>query len=505
MVDTQRHTGIYKLSCLLLLLSIQIALSPAAWSQTGTQPASTVQNVQNVLSETAPLLSNATENNEVFIITTLDKDQAYVQEALIYSIKLYYTLSFERGAVFSSLEMGSAAYNKLGEDLNYTETVDDVLYTVNESRFVIFPQSSGSFTIAPIRFRAFTQTRATRNNPDLKTTAQRQRIELQSQAHQIEILPVPASFPSPNWLPSRKVVISESWSRSLEDLRIGDSVVRSIQLEAEDLYASMLSNLDFTADSSVRAYPAEAQQVDITEHAGVSSGHMQNITLVATEAGHFELPAIHIPWWNTRSGQLEFATLPARSIEILRVDGSRLEPDPVSTAENLQNTGIWPAINLNLLLFAGILIGVATLFFAPALRLLWQKMKKLLSRKLADKTDRMHNKAPLIPNLNSSFSKLKQACEQTDINATAQQFIHWGQAYFQNPALFNLEKLDAEFGMNSLSLFIQKLQTCLYSRRSNAIDFDFNAFIQEVSRLHNSKRPKSIKNVAYLLPPLYRN
>jgi hypothetical protein len=471
---------------------------------------------QNDSENSLPENTSATENNTVFLQTSVNKTQAYVQEALIYSIKLYYTLAFERGASFSSLEMSDAAFNKLGEDLNYTEAVNDILYTVNESRFVIFPQSSGEFTIAPVRFRAFTQTRPTRNNPNLQTTAQRQSIELFSQEHQILILPVPDSFPSPVWLPSSNITISESWSRPLEDMRIGDSVVRTIQFDAEDLYASMLINLDFTTDSKLRYYPAEAQQVDITESSGVRSGHTQNITLVATEAGRFTLPAVEIPWWNTASNSLEYASLPSQELDILTVDGERLEPEPsiIASADNTSN--FWSSINLNLLLFIGVILLISTLFFAPATILLWQKSQIFIRRLMLKKDKEKHTSDSDFLNINNSFKLLKQACAQQDIKTTAHYFLLWGQAYFKDSSLYNFDKIidkfDTEFNemreeelnQKSLSPLITQLQTCLYAE-DIAKSFDFNALLQVVDKLHNNRKLKQRNKIQYNLPPLYKN
>lgn len=445
---------------------------------------------------------SATENNEVFLQTTVNKNQLYVQEALIFSIKLYYTLAFERGASFSRLEMSEAAYNKLGDDLNYTETVNGVLYTVNESRFVVFPQSSGEFTIAPIRFRAFTQTRATRNNTNLQTTEQRQTIELLSQEHQILVLAIPNTYPSPNWIPSSDVKISESWSRPLEEMRIGDSVVRTVQLEAEGIYASMLVNLDFTSDSKLRYYPAEAQQVDITENSGVRSVHTQNITLVATEAGKFTLPAVEIPWWNTTTNNLEYARLPAQDFDILTVDGQRIESE--YGLDQIENTSgkTSSTINLNLLLFISVILLVSVLFFGPALLLLWNKFKQHLAKIMQQTNNDKQLKK--LPNINSSFQKLKQACVQKDIQATAEYLLSWGQAYFQNAALYNLDKLDAAFNQPSLKPIFKDLQTCLYAESVDK-DIDFEGLLEIVSIIHKNRKTKLGKNIPYNLPPLYRN
>ncbi|MDG2091399.1 MAG: hypothetical protein P8J61_09965 [Gammaproteobacteria bacterium] len=444
---------------------------------------------------------SATEQNEVFLQTSVNKNQVYVQEALIYSIKLYYTLAFERGASFSRLEMSEAAFNKLGDDLNYTETIDGVLYTVNESRFIIFPQRSGEFSIAPMRFRAFTQTRATRNNNNLQTTAQRQTIELISQEHKISVVTLPRSYPSLNWLPSSNVTISDSWSRSLQDMRIGDSVVRTIQLDAKDIYASMLINLDFTSASKLRNYPAEAQQVDITENSGVRSGHTQNVTIVATEVGKFTLPAIEIPWWNTETNTLEYATLPAQEFDILTVDGQSVEAEI-----GLQNIGstsgsFWSSINLNLLLFIGVLVLISALFFGPVLLLLWHKLKKYIYKLIRKENNKTEQK---IPNINKSLQALKRACEQQDINATAESFLSWGQAYFQNLALYNIKKLAEKFNQNSLNSLLKNLQECLYAENSDK-NFEFDSLLEEVIILHKDRKANLDKNLPFSLPPLYKN
>ncbi|MBN4053639.1 BatD family protein [Haliea sp. AH-315-K21] len=473
-----------------------ITFSSTIWAQTETE---------NFLTENEGVIENSTtENNDVFLQTTVNKDQVYVQEALIYSIKLYYTLAFERGASFSRLEMSDAAYNKLGDDLNYTETINGILYTVNESRFVVFPQGSGEFTIDPMRFRAFTQTRATRNNPNLQTTAQRQTIELFSQAHQITVLPVPGSFPSPNWLPSSNVTISESWSRPLEDMRIGDSVVRTIQLDAEGIFASMLVNLNFTSDSRLRYYPAEAQQIDITENAGVRSGHTQNITLVATEAGKFTLPAVEIPWWNTLTDRLEYASLPSQDFDILTVDGQHLEQESSLLKNSGSTSNFWSSINLNLLLFIGVLLLIFTLFLAPTLLLLWRKLKKIFTQLLLHKDREKHTRVNKLPSINNSFQHLKQSCEQKNIKTTAEYFLNWGQAYFQNTALYNINKLDAEFNQQALRPLLKNLQICLYSEDNNKT-FDFESFLQIVNTLHKNRKLQQGRATPYKLPPLYRN
>lgn len=451
------------------------------------------------------LAQSATENNEVIIETSLDKERGYVQEQLVFSIKLYYSLSFERGATFSRPVMSDAAVSRLGESLTYTETIDGVDYSVNENRFAIFPQNSGQFTIEPIRFRAYTQTRSTRDDPNLRTTERRELIELQSEPLQVEVLPVPADFPSPDWLPSSQVTVSESWSGPLDSIRLGDSIVRTIHIKATGLFSSMLANLDFTEDTSMRYYPTTPNQVDIRENTGTRSEHIQNITLVATEAGPVTLPAVEIPWWNTATDSLEVARLPARQVDVLTAEGLRLEPENEEMQNQTGNSGFLGPVNLNLILFVGVLVLVSALFFAPALVLVWQKLGKKLRSLLSANSSTTDGKTKGLPEINSSFSRLKKACEQQQLDACSRHFISWGQAYFQNPDLYSLHKLADKFRQAELNGHIRKLQSSLYGAGRKESDFEFNAFLECVSALHQERKQRSSSKTSYHLPPLYRN
>jgi hypothetical protein len=444
----------------------------------------------------------ATDNNEVILVTTLSKEQVYVQEELVYSIKLYYRYSFERGATFSRPEMSDAAISRLGESLEYTEEIDGVNYKVNENRFVIFPQNSGDFMIEPVQFRAYTQTRSSLENPDLLTTETRQRIELQSNAHQIRVLPVPGSFPGTNWLPSTDISISESWSRPLETMQIGDSVVRSIHVKAEDLFSSMLLSLNFTADSSMRAYPTAPEQVDIRENIGTRSEHIQNITLVATQAGQLTLPEIAIPWWNTATDSLAYARLPARDIDILTADGLQFRPKEKNSTSEEPGRGLIFGVNLNLVLFVGMLVLISFLFFAPALVILLEKTRtQILSLQHKGKNDEAAQKSNLMQ-LNRAYRALKQACDQKDLNQVYERFLDWGQAFFRRQNLYSLDKLDAAFANIELSALLLAMRRSLYGEAGEA-EFDYGQFIALVSQFQQTYRQKRRRQIRLELPPLY--
>lgn len=101
----------------------------------------------------ADQLSNS-GSDEIFILSDVSKETVYVQEQLLYTIKLYYSISFDQGAQLTSPQVADAVVQQLGSDETYSEIVDGVRYNVTERKFVIFPQSSVELTIPPVYFTA---------------------------------------------------------------------------------------------------------------------------------------------------------------------------------------------------------------------------------------------------------------------------------------------------------------------------------------------------------------
>src|SRR5690606_5300244 len=93
-------------------------------------------------------------SDEIFLVSTVSKDELYVQEQLLYIIKIYYAIGFDQGAQLTSPQVADAVVQQLGSDSNYQEVVNGIGYNVTERRFVIFPQSSGQLTIPPVYFNA---------------------------------------------------------------------------------------------------------------------------------------------------------------------------------------------------------------------------------------------------------------------------------------------------------------------------------------------------------------
>jgi len=93
------------------------------------------------------------DSDDLFLEVEVNKDSVYVQEQLLFTVRLFYTINGIRNPQFTELEMSDTVIQLIGSPNQYEELIDGVRYGVYEKRYVIFPQRSGPLEIPDILFR----------------------------------------------------------------------------------------------------------------------------------------------------------------------------------------------------------------------------------------------------------------------------------------------------------------------------------------------------------------
>lgn len=301
-------------------------------------PAFRVENVASeplsieVLETRAP----AIDYRVTFMTAEVSTKTPYVQQEVLYTLRLYYLGSLRRGSV------DMPAFNHfLSERLvnqNQFETlVDDRLYRVIEWVYALYPQKSGELTITPKNFEG-------------ALLRQRQVEVFQSQSNPLtlDVKPIPDSFPSDaTWLPARQIQLKQDWQIT-GAFHVGDTLSRRISLEAVGLQASQLPDPVFKEQPGFRVYADPIGQNQHSGQQGMSSSKQQNFTAVFQEAGDIDFSEITLPWWNTETDSLEIARLNARSVTVLP-STSEEQPLPEWQANTTNTTATtnyyWPILS----------------------------------------------------------------------------------------------------------------------------------------------------------------
>lgn len=148
----------------------------------------------------------------------------------------------------------------------------------------------------------------------------------------------PAGDTQQQRLVASSVQFSQTLERSHTPLRIGDSVTRHLQVQAQAAQAMLIPPPAFAEIDGLKRYPKTPQVTPLGDgRGGVSGGQREDaVTYVVTKAGHYRLPAIDLRWWDATTGQAHTATVPALDVE---ATGTATYQGPFSINEDLRALG----------------------------------------------------------------------------------------------------------------------------------------------------------------------
>ncbi|WP_068830914.1 BatD family protein [Pseudomonas sp. BMS12] len=139
-------------------------------------------------------------------------------------------------------------------------------------------------------------------------------------------------------LMARNLKFTQQIEPSHSPLRVGDSVVRRLTLEAEGAQAMRLPAPPFEEVEGLQRYVKTPQVGPLDDGRGNVSGgrRVDEVSYVIDQPGAYQLPAIELQWWDMAANQMRTATVPAQDIE------ASAEPAyqaPFSIAEDLRALG----------------------------------------------------------------------------------------------------------------------------------------------------------------------
>ncbi|MCK8119840.1 BatD family protein [Pseudoalteromonas sp. 2CM32C] len=269
--------------------------------------------------------ANADNNNDIFVKTSLSSNSLYVQEAGVYTLKLYLAKELLDGSL-STPSMEDAQLTQLGKQTESYELVDGKRYLVITREYLIQPQKSGPYTIAAPVF----QGRVQQNYRQLEVSAI-------GEDQQIEIKPIPSDYKGA-WLPSELVNLGEEWQPSDDTIEVGTPITRTITLTALGVTKEQLPDIEMPTINGIRSYPDQKENNNAVRNGRVVSQQTASYALLPQTPGTYTLPEIKLPWFNTKINRISFATLPARKITV--TPSSTVVNTPVNTEQSIDKTPV---------------------------------------------------------------------------------------------------------------------------------------------------------------------
>lgn len=306
-----------------------LEIPPAKYKGVETKPIQVT-----VIEGKAP--KNASEPPALFLEVETDKKTAYVQEQIIYTLRLY-TQGLINGEL-SEPSSTDAIIEPFGEQTKYYRMAFKQRYEVVERQYLIFPQKSGSLTINGQTFQG----------TSLKQ-GRRTRLKDMSDPVELTIKPPVASFSGKNWLPATSLFLNGHWQGDIDNLKVGDSITRKIELSALGLLGSGLPPITMAESPLYKLYVDKPVTESVQHESGAQSKRTDSFAIVAIKDGEVKLDEIRIPWWDTVNDVERVAVIPARTLKIavnpqlpVQVNtptrpNINLQDQPAAQVENIDN------------------------------------------------------------------------------------------------------------------------------------------------------------------------
>ncbi len=397
----------------------------------------------------APALAAADET--VLFEMEVDRDSIYVQGQLILTLRLQQAINLDNRSI-SDLQLDNAFVVPL-EQKSFQRTVDGRPWLVHEVRYAVFPEQSGTLEIPAQRFSARESDRR-RSMFDIGRSGRV--VRRTAGPVSIEVVPRPAGYPSSTWLPARNLTVEERWSSPPEQMKAGDSVTRTIEIRGEGLQGAQLPPILFPATEGLKYYPDQPVINDVEVGTGLLGTRQDSAALVPTRAGEWEIPEVRIPWWDTGSGELRYAVVPARRITVAP-PAQPLQSPATPRGIDSQTTIAPAATTPRDALTWKIIAAASSIGWLLTIAYLFVTRHSALRREEPDPGGTRNDSEP------RAFRQLLSACKANDPGAARQALIAWGAARFTGSTVLSLAQLGEAAGDSALKRELEILDTALYS------------------------------------------
>jgi hypothetical protein len=220
------------------------------------------------------------------------------------------------------------------------------------------------------------------------------------------------------FLPTASLTIKQSFDKPLHGLRVGDTLTRTVTINASNLRAMLIPPPKFDAPDGIVVYPKQPAVADLKTERGdfVGGRRADSAIYLVQKQGDYTLPPIQVQWWNLDQKKVQTATLPAVHFDAAPNPGLKpeLAPEPAPVAATVKPNPVPLKRYLRLALITGISLAAVVLLSW----LWWHVGRRLLIRWRKSREEYRHSEG-------AAFRKLRNASHSNNAPAAYAFLLAW--------------------------------------------------------------------------------
>ncbi|MES9994254.1 MAG: BatD family protein [Candidatus Thiodiazotropha sp.] len=271
------------------------------------------------------------DSKQVLLELSLSTPKAYIEEEVILTLRLFQAPGIRAESLTEPQASMPDTQMRLLHEESYRSERDGTNYLVIERTYGLYAYQSGTLEIGGVKYRGRSgkdRIFSLLNDPFSSSQPEIRHFRSESNRVELEVMPIPQAFTGDRWLPAKNLQVVENGLAQQTAIIAGKPIVRRIMMIADGLTANQLPPIEQTMPEGLKLYQERPQLKETRARSGISSNRQSEMTLIATDPGRYQLPAVEIPWWNTETDRQETARLAALSFEVLPNPTAGSDPQP---------------------------------------------------------------------------------------------------------------------------------------------------------------------------------
>ncbi|USD64269.1 hypothetical protein [Vibrio sp. SCSIO 43136] len=256
-------------------------------------------------------LADMKENGEFELVAWIDESQqnTHVRQQTILNIEVATTQWFTGGTQIGHVDIPNVFVKQLSPlATNYTERKHGKTWSRQRWEVALYPMASGDYLVPPLPVSV--QVAASDRSkvagvvytPPMRFTAGLASAHLSHDG---------------DWFIATQASLKQRVEQSSSELKVGDSITRTITLEAHNSFSPLLPDLmPFGANQAYQVYPQPKIRQDHVRRTTNVSTLEESQVYVLQQGGSITFPAIELVWWNSDIQQLETLVVEEYTIEV---------------------------------------------------------------------------------------------------------------------------------------------------------------------------------------------
>ncbi len=244
--------------------------------------------------------------DHLFSRIKINANSVYVGQPVEVTVSVYTTTWFTKGVDPGNIKVNDA-FTFFFRSVSSSERINGKTYAGVNMIYNVFPYSEDDIIFPSLEINV--------ESPDEGTSKGVSRI-IKTEEKRLSVKPVPPNINRDEWLVASNVLVSESWSGSVKQVKVGDVLERTISREVLWSVAELIPPVMWDTVPGVSIYPGRAEVKNNRSKTEISASRKEGVKYLFEKEGEVVIPELVISWWNPNTGRLQKRTLKKEVINV---------------------------------------------------------------------------------------------------------------------------------------------------------------------------------------------